>query len=96
MSFERIGAGTAKDAERLTDERIRALENGEVIRAGDPAIFLGAVHVDNITVIKNIMNTAITGVQVEEPWTIEGYVSSHGIVYRVEAAATIGSEEQNN
>ena len=82
-SFERIGAGTPEDAERMTRERVRTLKNGEVKGQSLPKIFGAFEYVDDIGIIEIWDDLSIFDMPPTEPWSNETYVHSHGVIYRV-------------
>lgn len=81
-SFERIGAGTPEDAERMTRERVSVLERGEFRENNVKQAFRDVIVLNGTTVISRRNSLSIPNY--ESPvWTNETYVHSHGVIYRV-------------
>ena len=92
---ERIGPGNARDAERLTDERIRALKNGEVIVDGVvPKIFHSVEKVNGVRMVGDLTDTSSMGVQVSEPWGVEAYIASNNAIFRFDSAVTSQNKDK--
>ena len=91
VGAERLGPGDARDAERLTDERIRAIKNGEVIERSWPQALRDVELLGVTRVISRWSDYSILGHEPSEPWTEEIYISSGDILFRLDIAATAES-----
>lgn len=92
-SFERIGPGTPEDAERMTRERVRALKSGTLYENDVKQVLRDVIDANAITIISRKNSISIPGY--ESPvWSIEAYVSSYGMIYRVSNASDKESETE--
>ncbi|UWQ79082.1 hypothetical protein K3725_17570 [Leisingera sp. S132] len=91
--IERIGPGTERDAERLYEERVRALRNGEVSIDTVKMLYRDVGRIGALRTVSMLIDWTDGGFQPQEPWREETYVSSEGTIFHLETSMDNGNAD---
>ncbi|UWQ79084.1 hypothetical protein K3725_17580 [Leisingera sp. S132] len=91
--IERIGPGTERDAERLYEERVRALRDGEVTIDTVKMLYRDVGRIGALRTVSMLIDWTDGGFQPQEPWREETYVSSEGTIFHLETSMDNGNAD---